>query len=135
MTPRQIELVLTSHAAIRDDPAVIARFYELLFAAEPTARPLFQHLPATQSKFAEELDVLASCLRDIDRFEARALSLGARHRGYGVAPRHYAAASGALVQALSEKLGAEFPADAADAWRAAFDLVAETMMQGAQELA
>lgn len=131
MNPQQIDLVMTSYAAVQDDPALTKRFYELLFEAEPSARALFRHLPETESKFAEELGVLAACLGDLDRFEARALSLGARHRGYGVSTRHYAAASGALVQALAERLGDEFDDETADAWRAAFDLVAETMMAGA----
>jgi len=131
MNPQQIDLVLTSYASVKDDPGLTRRFYDLLFEAEPSARALFRHLPETESKFAEELGVLAACLNDLDRFEARALSLGARHRGYGVASRHYAAASGALVQALAERLGDAFTEEAAAAWRAAFDLVAETMMAGA----
>ena len=131
MNPQQIDVVLTSYASLKDDRALTARFYELLFAAEPSARALFRHLPETESKFAEELGVLAACLNDLDRFEARALALGARHRGYGVSTRHYAAASDALVQALAERLGDAFTDELAEAWRAAFDLVAETMMAGA----
>jgi len=131
MNPEQIELVLESYEGVRGDPQLTERFYELLFAAEPSARPLFQHLDATERKFAEELEVLAACLRDIDRFEARALSLGARHRGYGVSSRHYTAAGIALVQALGERLGPAFTEEMATAWSAAFDLVAETMLDGA----
>jgi len=131
MNPQQIDLVLSSYTSVKDDPAVTKRFYELLFEAEPSARALFRHLPETESKFAEELGVLAACLNDLDRFEARALALGARHRGYGVSTRHYAAASDALVQALNERLGESFTDEVAAAWRAAFDLVAETMMAGA----
>jgi hemoglobin-like flavoprotein len=62
--------------------------------------------------------------------------LGRRHVGYGVRVGHYAVVGEALLDALGEVLGAAaFTAEAEDAWRAAYGLLATTMQAGARAAA
>ena len=70
---------------------------------------------------------------DVDEILAvgRAQALGSRHRGYGVRAGHYVLMGNALLEALAAARGAEWTPEAAEAWAAAYDLVAETMQQGA----
>lgn len=131
MSPEQLDLLQASMVDLPDQTAVAGRFFDLLERADPSTRALFHHRPETDRKFAAELGQLIGCLDDLDRLEARARSLGARHRAYGVTSRHYALAGEALVGAVVEQLGPRSSPAVVAAWRAAFDLIAETMMDGA----
>ncbi len=115
-------------------PDLAARFYERLFAAAPALRTMFSEDPAVQkSLFVSELGVIVRSISRFDAFVARARDLGARHDGYGVTYVDYEIAGRALLEALADTLGPAFTDELHDAWRLAFDLVAETMMQGAAE--
>ena len=56
--------------------------------------------------------------------------LGARHADYGVKAHHYELVREALLDALADVLDDTWDSQARDAWGKAYDLVAETMMQG-----
>jgi nitric oxide dioxygenase len=129
MDLRQIELVRASYAEVDGRGEVIDRFFAGLFAADPEALPLFTDVAATRDKFADELAVIVASLTDLDSLQARARALGASHRSYGVTPRQFDAAREALVAALAEELGSEFTDETAEAWRRAYNLVAEMMME------
>ena len=112
-------------------PDLAARFYERLFDAAPSLRTMFSDEPAVQEAlFVSELAVVVQAISRFDAFVARARDLGARHDRYGVTYEHYEIAGRALLEALAETLGPAFTDELRDAWRLAFDLVAETMMQG-----
>lgn len=115
-------------------PDLAARFYEHLFEAAPPLRTMFSENPVVlRSLFASELAVVVQAISQFDGFVARARDLGARHDRYGVTYVHYEIAGRALLEALADTLGPGFTDELRDAWRLAFDLVAETMMQGAAD--
>jgi hypothetical protein len=58
-------------------------------------------------------------------------ALGARHTGYGVRATHYQTLGDALLAALAAILGDTFDAPTRQAWTLAYNLVAETMLEGA----
>ena len=110
------------------------RFYERLFEVAPSLRTMFSSEPAVQeSLFVSEVRTIVASISQFDAFVARARRLGARHGAYGVTYLHYETAGRALLQALGDTLGSEFTDELHEAWRLAFDLVAETMMQGAAD--
>lgn len=118
----------------RRAPDLAERFYERLFDADPSLRTMFSEDPAVQkSLFAAELAVVVQAISRFEAFVARARDLGARHDRYGVTYVHYEIAGRALLEALADTLGPGFTDELHDAWRLAFDLVAETMMQGAAD--
>ena len=133
MTPEQITLVRASlDRASADATTLVAHFYQRLFELDPDAHLLFSTDPQVlQAKFFTELDAIVSALPSFADFYERAKDLGRRHQGYGVRPAHYAHACEALLAALATTLGDSFTADERDAWRMAYNLVAEVMMASA----
>ena len=133
MTPEDIALVQQTMSEVSGSMETLtATFYERLFARNPSLQSLFGSDPASQRrKFGEELTEIVAVIRDFHRLTARTHELGARHERYGVTASHYGDVEAALLGTLEEVLGARFTPDVASAWRQAFDLVAETMIEGA----
>jgi hemoglobin-like flavoprotein len=131
MTPEQIVLVEETVAAV--DMADLAHdFYRRLFELDPAVARMFTTDPAVQeARFAAELSEIIVSIRSLDSFAARVQALGARHRSYGVRAAHYRIMGRALLAALAAARGPAWTSEAAEAWAVAYDLVAETMQQGA----
>lgn len=136
MTPEQVALVQASFAELGPDAAAVAgRFYDRLFEMDPSLPAMFSADAGAQaSLFVSELAMIVLSIAHYDEFVPRARALGARHARYGVTYVHYAAARTALLGAFADALGPRYTADVNEAWRLAWDLVAETMMQGADEV-
>ena len=66
----------------------------------------------------------------LDELLGHTRALGARHVGYGVRASDYRVLGDALLAALAAVLGDGFDA-AREAWALAYNLVAETMLEGA----
>jgi hemoglobin-like flavoprotein len=137
VTPEQVTLVRSSFATLGSHTsALAARFYERLFSTAPSVQSMFTEDPVIQeSLFVSELETIVTAISQFDAFVTRARDLGARHVKYGVTWVHYEMAGRVLMEALGDTLGPAFTDELHDAWRLAFDLVAETMMQGAADLA
>jgi hemoglobin-like flavoprotein len=133
MTPEQITLVQTSFDRLGPQlPAMATRFYEELFARDPALRAMFTIPLAEQEvKFAEKLTELVRAMPRLDELLAHTRALGARHVGYGVKTADYQTLGDALLAALAGVLGDRFDAATREAWALAYNLVAETMLDGA----
>jgi hemoglobin-like flavoprotein len=133
VTPEQIALVTSTLQGI-DVEALAADFYARAFAADPRLSAMFTTQPAIQeSRFAKELAVIVSSIQQFDEFRAETVALGRRHRGYGVRAAHYRLMGDALLAALEAALADEWTPEAAEAWRMAYNLTAESMMAGAAQ--
>ncbi len=130
MTPRQLELVRSSYAALGDvAPTMASDFYRRLFEADPSAGELFSAGPDVMSvKFAAELAAIVEAITSYETFASRVHDLAVRHAQYGVLTHHYRAAGQALVAALAGHLPDIWDAELEAAWRRAYNLVAEMMM-------
>jgi hemoglobin-like flavoprotein len=133
MTPDQIRLVTESVEHLREDSTrFAATFYERLFELDPQARSLFSTDPKVQQqKFFTELDAIVHSINNLDRLLERTKSLGAYHRGMGVRAHHYRAVGEALRDAAASLYGDDYSPELVEAWRLAYRLVAEAMLQGA----
>jgi len=133
MTPEQITLVQSSFDSLGPLlPKMTERFYEELFSARPDLRPLFTtDLAEQRARFAEKLAELVHTMPRLDEFLAHTQALGARHVSYGVRAGDYAYVGEALLAALAYALGETFDRATKDAWTLAYNLVAETMLDGA----
>jgi hemoglobin-like flavoprotein len=133
MTPEQITLVQSSFKRLGPQlPAMATRFYQELFARDPALRPLFTTPLAQQEvKFAEKLTEIVRAMPRLDELLIHTRALGARHAGYGVRAVHYQTLGDALLAALAAVLGDSFDAPTRQAWALAYNLVAETMLEGA----
>ncbi len=134
MTPEQLTMVQSSFATLGPHTATLAaQFYGRLFEVAPSIRTMFSEDPVQEALFVSELAVIVECISQFDAFVARTRRLGARHAEYGVTYQHYDAMGRVLLETLATTLGPTFTDELHDAWRLAFDLIAETMMQGAAD--
>lgn len=136
MTPKQVELVQETFAEIV--PAAeqaAALFYERLFTLDPSVRPLFRNNLKGQGK--KLMAALALVVQGLDRPEqivAAVRHLGARHVGYGVQAQDYDTVGAALLWTLSQGLDDRFTEEVAEAWGAAYQILAELMLEAAAEV-
>ena len=133
MTPEQITLVQSSYERVGPElPALAARFYQELFARDPALRALFTTDMALQKvRFADKLTEIVRAIPRLDELLAHTRALGARHVGYGVRVADYKTVGEALLAALAAVLGDSFDAQTREAWYIAYNLMAETMLEGA----
>jgi methyl-accepting chemotaxis protein len=133
MTPEQITLVQTSYQRVGPRlPDMAARFYAELFRRDPALRPLFTTDVADQEvRFARKLTELVQAIPSLDELLAHTQALGARHVGYGVRAADYQTVGAALLDALAAMLGDDFDPETRQAWVVAYNLMAETMLDGA----
>ena len=133
MTPEQITLVQSSFQRLGPDlPAVTARFYQEVFQRNPSLRPLFpSDLTELRVKFAQKLSEIVQTMPRLGDLLTHTRALGARHAGYGVRAADYQKVGDSLIAALAGVLGEEFDDATREAWVLAFNIVAETMLEGA----
>jgi hemoglobin-like flavoprotein len=133
MTPEQITLVQSSFKRLGADlPVLAARFYQELFQRDPALRPLFTTgLAEQQAKFAQKLTEIVRAMPRLGELLTHTRALGARHVGYGVRAADYQTVGDALFAALAAILGDGFDAQTREAWMLAYNIVAETMLEGA----
>lgn len=112
-------------------------FYDTLFDRYPETLTLF-----TNTRFPEQREKLirslALVIRNIERPEflvAYLQGLGAIHVAYGVKPEHYAAMGECLLSALAGTAGKLWDAETEHVWREAYQMIADTMLAGAQRMA
>jgi len=108
------------------------RFYQELFARDPALRPLFTTPLAEQEvRFAEKLTEIVQAMPRLNELLIYTRALGARHVAYGVRAADYQTLGTALLAALAAILGDSFDPPTREAWTLAYNLVAETMLEGA----
>jgi hemoglobin-like flavoprotein len=111
-------------------------FYSRLFAAAPEVRPLFPNdMRRQKTMLLGALVLLRKSLRDLDAIVPKLRQLGARHVAYGAQPAHYPVVGSALIAAMAAVAGADWKGEHEAAWAEAFDVVATTMLEGAEDAA
>jgi hemoglobin-like flavoprotein len=84
-----------------------------------------------KAKFAEKLTEIVRAMPRLDELLIHTRALGARHVSYGTRAADYQTLGDALLAALAASLGDRFDAPTREAWMLAYNLVAETMLEGA----
>jgi hemoglobin-like flavoprotein len=113
------------------------RFYEILFERYPDTLELFAGVRFDEQK-AKLVRSLALVVRNIERpdfLQAYLRGLGAIHVAYGVRPELYPAVCESLLAALAETAGKGWSREEEAAWRGAFRLISDTMIDGATRVA
>ena len=110
---------------------VVGRFYERLFAADPSTRELFRIDMVTQAgHLSAALALIVRNLSMLDALEGPLMELGAAHARVGVRPEHYPVACEALLASIGEAAGGDWSAELSADWRALLDRVAGQMLAG-----
>ncbi len=134
MTPEQHVLVRESWR--RFEPRFRAtglRFYEQLFALDPTVAHLFAHVDIDHQE-RKLMTMLTEIVRVLDRpneLVPELAGLGHRHVSYGVKDDDYGSIGAALIWLLEQVLGEEFTPELRAAWSEAYLLVSSIMRRGA----
>jgi hemoglobin-like flavoprotein len=111
-------------------------FYGRLFEAAPAVRPLFpDDLRKQKTMLLGALVLLRKSLRDLDAIVPKLRELGARHVAYGARPEHYPVVGTVLIASMATVAGDAWTPEFERAWSAAFDVVASTMLEGAEQVA
>ena len=107
-------------------------FYAELFAIDPSLRNLFDgDMRRQHMKLLITLTLVVRSLHAPEAILQTVQSLAIKHVGYGVRAEHYTLFGNALLRALKKLLGAKYTRDVANAWEAAFRMVARIMKQAA----
>lgn len=112
------------------------RFYADLFEAAPAVIPLFANSDMTRQRqmLLSALVLLRRSLRNLEAIVPTLRQLGARHVAYGARSAHYPIVGAVLIGAMAGIAGDAWTAEYTQAWSEAFELIAQTMIEGAAEV-
>jgi hemoglobin-like flavoprotein len=136
MTPRQIDRIRTSWAAVAPISDSVARtFYGHLFELDPALRRLFAKTDMTAQRqiVMQTFAVIVASLDAIESIVPFIETLGRVHARYGVRDEHYGTVGEALLRALEQALGDGFDQETHDAWATAYADLASMMITAAAE--
>lgn len=134
MSPDTVSLVQrswTQVAAIA--PQAAALFYQNLFTADPSLKPLFKgDMQAQGAKLMQMIGAAVGKLTDLDTLVPILQALGRRHADYGVQDAHYDTVGAALLLTLSQGLGEAFTPAVRAAWAEVYGVMAQVMKDAAK---
>lgn len=110
------------------------RFYGLLFEKHPNLRPMFKNdLQAQGRKLVALIHTAVASLEQLDELIPAIRKLGREHRDYQVKNSDYVLVRECLLQSLQETLGEHDNEDAMIAWGHVYDMLAEIMIEAADQ--
>jgi NAD(P)H-flavin reductase/hemoglobin-like flavoprotein len=113
-----------------------ALFYAMLFTMAPHLRAMFPiAMTAQRDKLLAALGRIVSHVDDADGLLSYVEQLGRDHRRFAVAEQHYPIVGRALLATLHRVLGPAWTPGLAADWTAAYQLVADTMVEAAAKAA
>ena len=129
MKAEELKLVQDSLPLIRPVADQIAKsFYLHLFEIAPQTKRLFTgDMDRQGTMLMTSLDLAVSGLGDMEKILPSVHALGERHYSYGVKPEYYQAAVESFVWSLEQHLRDQFTAELREAWRMAFQALADAM--------
>lgn len=129
-------------AVLRDSLALVAsrqpqitkRFYEILFARYPDARPLFSRnsLDKQQKMLQDAIVAVIDHVEDAAWLKSTLHALGAKHVDYGVTPEMYGWVGSCLLATLAEIAGPAWTPEIEQAWTEAYGAISGLMLEGAK---
>jgi len=123
-----------ARAAAAGDEAPLY-FYAHLFLSHPETRALFPVSMAHQrDRLFQALGDVVTYVDDLDTLVPILQALGRDHRKFGTVAEHYPAVGASLLATL-EHFDPEWDAARAEEWTAAYQLVAQVMVDAAAEVA
>lgn len=124
------------HAVSPRLDALVAGFYDRLFARAPQVRAIF---PADMSKqkfhLAAALALIGRNMDCLDVLEESLMGLGAQHVKFGASPEHYPLVRDALLDSLAEQVGVAWTEELRRDWTDAINAVSAMMLKGAARVA
>lgn len=134
MTQNQIDLIRDSWSKVSwQSPQLVASFHVHLFNVDHEAQSLFVSGNSNKvTGMMMVIDVAVGMLDQWENFVQTLRDFGRRHVVYGVSESHYAGFGDALLLTLRELLGSEFTHEAQAAWRAFYQRMTHSMLEGSK---
>ncbi len=108
-------------------------FYARLFLSNPQLRDLFPvTMDVQRGRLLGALVTAVQTIDDPERFDSHLRSLGRDHRKFHVERSHYELVGRALLDALRTLSGERWSLEYEQAWRDAYDAIAQRMIAGAE---
>ncbi|MEY9929451.1 NAD(P)H-flavin reductase/hemoglobin-like flavoprotein [Catenulispora sp. GP43] len=128
-------LIRESFALVADDSdKVVSHFYALVFTECPAARDMFPPMmEAQRDRLFQALVHIVGNAEHPDNLVGYLRELGRDHRKYGAQPEHYDVVWRCLISALKRYAGTAWTPAMDAAWLAAYQLIAGTMIEAAEE--
>jgi NAD(P)H-flavin reductase/hemoglobin-like flavoprotein len=109
-------------------------FYSDLFLKHPETRDMFPvSMQAQRAHLVAALVSIVSSVDDLDALTAFVRDLGRDHRKFGTLAEHYEAVGDSLLATLAYFCGDAWDAALEADWKAAYELIASTMVAAARE--
>lgn len=127
MTTEQIDCIQETFYRIYPDSydRLAELFYTRLFELDPALRSLFPaDMHNQRLKLMTTFNIIVNGLRHPATILPFLHKLGHLHVDHAVQPNHYTTANLALIWALQQCLGADWTPETAEAWQAAYTLIA-----------
>lgn len=134
LSPQDAEIVRNTFLNLAGDAdGVAAKFYERLFQTDPSLRALFgDDMMGQGRKLMDAIATVVDSADNIANLRGTLHELGARHAAYGVRADMYDTVGASLLGVLEEALGDDFLPETAAAWATFYNIVADTMLDGAE---
>jgi NAD(P)H-flavin reductase len=131
-----VEALRRSWAEVaRHGDDVPLRFYSTLFVLNPEVRSMFPvYMAGQRDRLVGALGQVVSNAHDAETLAPVLRELGRTHRKFGVVAEHYPLVGEALLQTLEYFLP-EWDTHLSQQWQAAFGVVSQLMIEGADEAA
>jgi hemoglobin-like flavoprotein len=115
-------------------PQAAALFYNNLFEADPSLKPLFKgNMDEQGKKLMQMIGAAVGKLRELDTLVPILQGLGKRHAQYGVQESHYATVGAALLKTLEQGLDQAFTPQVSAAWATVYGVMSKVMITAAKE--
>lgn len=122
-----------AHVAMHGDEVPLF-FYSDLFLRHPETRDMFPiAMNAQRDRLVQALVHIVSNVDNLAELIPFLKNLGRDHRKFGVLADHYGAVGTSLVETLRHFSGPAWSAEVETDWQAAYNLVAEVMIEAAAE--
>jgi NAD(P)H-flavin reductase/hemoglobin-like flavoprotein len=113
---------------------VAGHFYARMFLSDPHLRDLFPvQMNGQRDRLLEAIVTAVQNMDDPERLDDYLRSLGRDHRKYHVRPEHYDVVGSALLDALRTFAEDQWTVEYDQAWRDAYQVIAEKMLAGAED--
>ncbi len=134
LTYRQVALIKESYTFVSADGRIASLFYARLFHDNPHLKDLFEpDLKPLKEKFAETLAIVVDHSAKLDEIGGEIEDLGRKHVDYLVKDADYSPTGEALVWALQLVHGDNWTYELETAWRKAYRLIVDRMLEGARK--
>ena len=133
LTGYQIQLIQsTFEKFVVDIDQSAALFYTRVFEIDPALKPLFRNdMRIMGRKLMQTLVFAVNALNSQGEIGEQMQILGKRHTTYGVKQADFATIGEALFWTLKKDLGESYTPEVDEAWRAMYQMLADSAIHGA----